>query len=491
MLQKIFLSMMVVAIALFTFCSPKSRELQPKRTVISGKVINMAENATVLLVNFCNPLSEEQRFAQDLAASNGTFHVAHDYVFAQNLSISYDRSFINLYVAPGDSVFLTIDGLKFQQHSSDAVTFSGDNAKINGQLFRWAKYAYQLPIPQFNTAAPPDEYLHSVGQCFGAMQDTIAAYAQRNEMNDFVKRWAFVDYKFVAANYMLDYEDKANKWSVFTDSIFDLYSEQNFQSMYFQYHLGACMNALVAGNEEIRDLLNSEKYKTALHALAEELSEKAPEGVVRDMMLYSFAHRVMEKMPELYDSIPELKSFFSQPVVREKIKSFAREKSANAKKPLPVTGKMLKGVSYLDAETQRVAPLPDVEVLPYLVERHKNKVLYIDVWASWCGPCLEEMKYAPTLHKYFAEKDATGKEVVFINLCLESSSESWLKTVNKNAIEGENYYLDANASKIFMGAYNIDGFPTYMLIDRSGQLRSPVARPSNAQSAIKQINTLL
>jgi hypothetical protein len=147
----------------------------------------MPENITVLQVNFCNPLSDEHRFAQDLTASGGTFHVTHDYVFAQNLTVRYDRSFINLYVAPGDSVFLTIDGSKLQQHHNDAIVFSGDNSEINEQLFRWTEYAYRLSIPEFNPAASPDEYLQSIRQCFDAMRDTIAAFAQRNTMNDFVK----------------------------------------------------------------------------------------------------------------------------------------------------------------------------------------------------------------------------------------------------------------------------------------------------------------
>ncbi|MDR1673184.1 MAG: hypothetical protein LBS09_06985, partial [Bacteroidales bacterium] len=75
MLQKISLYLVVIAITLFTSCSPKNSELQPKRTVISGKVINMPENSTVIQVNFCDPLSDEHRFAQDLTTSDGTFCV--------------------------------------------------------------------------------------------------------------------------------------------------------------------------------------------------------------------------------------------------------------------------------------------------------------------------------------------------------------------------------------------------------------------------------
>ncbi|MDR2126293.1 MAG: TlpA family protein disulfide reductase [Prevotellaceae bacterium] len=486
MIRKNFFNLIIIIIPLLSSCSHKSSELQPKRTVIAGKVENMPENATSVLVNFCDPLSERHRFAQDLTTSGGTFCVAHDYVFAQNLAIQYDNSFINLYVTPGDSVFVTIDGSIFQQYQRDAVTFSGDNAKINEQLFRWTVYAYELPIPEFNPAAPPGEYLSSIKQSFSAMQDTIAAYARRNEMNDFVKQWAFRDYKFIVANFLLDYADKESKWGVFTDSIFDIYNDKNFQTMYFDAHVYACTDALVSGSEKIQELLQQKEYNAALQAVIKELSERTPRGTVRDMMLYLFSKKIINEKPELYDSIPEWKAVFSQPVFNEKIKSLAQTKLAGAKKPVPLTGKTLKGVSYLDVETQQVTSLPEVEVLPYLVERYKNKVLYIDVWATWCGPCREQMKYAPTLHEYFSRK-----EVVFVNLCLQSTVANWVKTVSKDRIKGENYYLNENATKIFMGAHNINGFPTYMLIDKSGQLRAPVARPSNTSTAIEQIDKLL
>jgi thiol-disulfide isomerase/thioredoxin len=464
----------------------KSNELQSKRTVIAGKVKNMPENSTSILINFCDPLSDRHRFAQDLTASDGTFQVEHDYVFAQNISIQYGRSFINLYVSPGDSVFVTIDGSTFQERPNEAVVFSGDNAELNAQLFRWTVYAYKLPVPNFNPEASPDEYLAGVKHCLNAMQDTISAYAQRHAMNDFVKQWAFCDYKFVVANYMLDYADKKSKWRVFTDSVFDVYNERNFQTMYFQYHLNVCINALYNGNEAIQELLQEKKYNAALQSVTKELSAKAPEGAVRDLMLYFFAQGVINEEPALYDSIPNRNALFSQPVFNEKLASFAQSKWASAKKPVPQTGNTLKGVSFFHAATQQVTSLPEVEVLPYLVEKYKNKVLYIDVWATWCGPCREEMKAASTVHEYF-----TGKEVVFINLCLQSSTADWLKAIAKDNIKGENYYLDENATKIFMGTQNINGFPAYLLIDKSGRLRSPVARPSNAQSAIKQLEALL
>jgi thiol-disulfide isomerase/thioredoxin len=409
--------------------------------------------------------------------------VAHDYPFAQNLILQYDQASINVYIVPGDSVFITIDAAKLHQHPDDAIAFSGDNARVNEQLFRWTSYASTLPIPDFNPAATPDVYLASIKQCFSAMQDTIAAYARREKTSDFVRQWAFIDYKFRVANTLLAYADKASRWSVFTDPLFDVYNEQNFQSMFFQYHLIACVNALVAGNEELQASLAREEYGGALRAVINELSGKTPEGTVRDMLLYLFAHKLINKTPGLYDSTSW--DFFSRPLFNEKIASLAREKLAGESEALPLAG-TVKGFARLDVQDRRVTPLPGIDLIPYLLERHKNKVLYADVWATWCAPCIEEMKYMPALHDHFA-----GKGVVFIAICLNSTAEEWTKTVYKEAIPGEHYYLDEDASKAFLGANDISGFPTYMLIDKEGKSRGPVARPSNTRAVIKQIETRL
>jgi thiol-disulfide isomerase/thioredoxin len=144
----------------------------------------------------------------------------------------------------------------------------------------------------------------------------------------------------------------------------------------------------------------------------------------------------------------------------------------------------LNGIWYL--KDDEMEELPNMEILNFFSERYKGKVLYLDIWATWCGPCIEEFASTPALHEYFKDKDA-----VFVNLCLSSSIDSWKPTIMKNNVVGENYFLGDNASKLFMGDNNLRGFPTYMLIDKNGNIHNNIPRPSEKESAIQKIESCL
>ncbi|WP_029902978.1 TlpA disulfide reductase family protein [Prevotella sp. 10(H)] len=464
-------------------CSSKNNELKPKRTVIAGIVNNYSDKSSLIVVNFCDPLDNDRQSAQILSETNGSFHTEHEYTFAQNLTIRIANRFINLFVHPGDSVFVNIDADKIGPDLDNSVTFSGDNPELNREIFLWTNYSYQILSFNFDNDAPPQEFLTHLKQQFNIGKDSIDAYSDRNNSSDFLRQWAFTDYKYIAANYIMDYNaNEADKWDVFTDSIFDVFNESNFQTMYFQYHLSSCLRTVIEGEPEISRLLKEEDFPHAIPLIIKRLSEKAPEGVVRDVMLYNFLKEVVSKDSNLYDSVPEIRTAFSQRLFVDKLEKI---RQAEQIQELPETEKPLNELVYMinDNETDT---LRDVKLLNYLSEKYGNKVLYIDVWATWCGPCIEAMKFVPELHNYYKEKD-----VVFINLCVESSAENWPKTIKKHNIGGENYYLDTNASLLFRSENNLPGYPSYIIIDKDKKVHTSVSGPDEPESVRKKIDSLL
>ncbi len=107
----------------------------------------------------------------------------------------------------------------------------------------------------------------------------------------------------------------------------------------------------------------------------------------------------------------------------------------------------------------------------------KGKYVYIDVWATWCGPCRQEI---PHLQK--VEKDYHGKNIEFVSLSIDQKKdyEKWRKMVADKSLGGIQLFADKDWSSAFTQAYYVDSIPRFILIDPQGNIVSADApRPSD------------
>jgi thiol-disulfide isomerase/thioredoxin len=107
----------------------------------------------------------------------------------------------------------------------------------------------------------------------------------------------------------------------------------------------------------------------------------------------------------------------------------------------------------------------------------KGKYVYIDVWATWCGPCKAEI---PFLKK--VEKDYHGKNIEFVSMSIdtEDAYETWKKMVTDEELGGVQILADNAWESKFVTDYMIKGIPRFILIDPDGNIVTPNApRPSN------------
>jgi thiol-disulfide isomerase/thioredoxin len=116
--------------------------------------------------------------------------------------------------------------------------------------------------------------------------------------------------------------------------------------------------------------------------------------------------------------------------------------------------------------------LPDVANKLIKLSDFKGKYVYLDFWATWCTPCLQEMKLKQQL------KDKYGSDIVFISISLDKKVLSMKDYLSKNK-NLNSIFLFAGESSPIKETYNIKAIPSYFIIDREGDLvKSPAKKPS-------------
>ncbi|WP_276480537.1 TlpA family protein disulfide reductase [Paraflavitalea pollutisoli] len=122
-----------------------------------------------------------------------------------------------------------------------------------------------------------------------------------------------------------------------------------------------------------------------------------------------------------------------------------------------------------------------------LMKPFKGKVVYIDFWAPWCGPCMREMPASKKL-----QQALKGKDVVFLFIGLSCSKASWENTIQEKGFTGEHFYAGENEAKMLAEKFNISGIPRYVLVDKQGNVADGNAlRPSDKSKLLKKIDGLL
>ncbi|HEY8389054.1 MAG TPA: TlpA disulfide reductase family protein [Parasegetibacter sp.] len=109
----------------------------------------------------------------------------------------------------------------------------------------------------------------------------------------------------------------------------------------------------------------------------------------------------------------------------------------------------------------------------------KGKVIYIDIWATWCGPCMAEMPAYEKLKEQFKDRD----DVAFISLSIDSSPEIWKKNIESRNATGYQWYINRNK----LDAYNIVGIPRSILIDKDFKINEMNAALPSAKNLPAQI----
>lgn len=106
----------------------------------------------------------------------------------------------------------------------------------------------------------------------------------------------------------------------------------------------------------------------------------------------------------------------------------------------------------------------------------KGNYLFLDVWATWCGPCKKEIPFLQKL-----EEKMKGKKITFVSISVDSKRQDWEKMVKEEHLGG--VQLFAGQDKAFMKEFEIEFIPRFILIDKKGKMvKIFMSRPSEPET---------
>lgn len=163
-------------------------------------------------------------------------------------------------------------------------------------------------------------------------------------------------------------------------------------------------------------------------------------------------------IPALYE---EFKALHPQSALMPKLETAVRKNNAFNVAELP------EGVHILNTDS--------VRTLQEITDRYRGKVIFMDVWATWCGSCRASFAHVKPLQKYAAENDIV---LLYISIDTPQKAELWKKMAGHYALTGEHVLMnEAFKMEIYekFGHNGILSIPHYAIINKEGELQFPSA----------------
>jgi thiol-disulfide isomerase/thioredoxin len=130
------------------------------------------------------------------------------------------------------------------------------------------------------------------------------------------------------------------------------------------------------------------------------------------------------------------------------------------------------------------APSPTFEYDNYKggktkLEDFRGKFVYIDVWATWCGPCRQEIPFLKKVEEKYHDKN-----IVFLSMSIDKLKdiEKWKTMIKEKELGGVQVFADKDWNSKFVQEYKITGIPRFILVDPNGNIvKADAPRPSSGE----------
>ncbi|UKJ07646.1 TlpA disulfide reductase family protein [Solitalea lacus] len=147
-----------------------------------------------------------------------------------------------------------------------------------------------------------------------------------------------------------------------------------------------------------------------------------------------------------------------------------------------------KEMAAAKAQTEKIAngkaapdfAYPDLNGKKWGPKDFKGKYVIVDFWASWCGPCRQEIPHLKEVYKKYKDK---GLEILAVSV--DAQPEKWKKAMDEEKMAWPQ--INAQDSKPVMSSYLFSGIPYLVLLDKEGRIIEKNLRGESLDKKLKEI----
>jgi thiol-disulfide isomerase/thioredoxin len=194
---------------------------------------------------------------------------------------------------------------------------------------------------------------------------------------------------------------------------------------------------------------------------------------IQDFAIFSF---LKEYQPDSKSKLDTLTNLINRFAKTANNKALANYLSINLKKyQQSLEAQNTKSVQLISQVTGKTTTLDAI------LQKHKNKIIYIDFWASWCAPCVAEMPYSYNLTNKLKK---TNPDIVFIYLSEDEDMAAWKNKASELQLQPNNSFLilKNKAANELYNKYSINSIPHYLIIGKDGKvINTDAPRPDDTK----------
>ncbi|MFK5891214.1 MAG: TlpA disulfide reductase family protein [Flavobacteriaceae bacterium] len=444
---------------------------QPKKTVDYAVVSGEIENPTFktfklwhLENNFSEPVSllEDNTFIDTIKSSNASFY-----------SLGFEKNSYNIYLEPSFNLKIKYDASK----KDSAISFTGVGAtentflrrlaKFNQQFKKYKDYHYLGALNESDLLTKMDsvkkaktDFLNNskgISENFKKFEQKNILYSWANQLNYYesYRRYVTKDKKFKVSESFYNYKKELSV----EDN--DLISIPSYAA-YFRSYV-ADLTEIALKKDSLQDW--SQVY---IKLIADSIKSQT----LKNNLLYNdakFAITYADDFEAYYKTFIDASTNKNNNAKITKIYQALKKVAKGNPSPQFVAYENYKGGT---------TSLKDL----------KGKFVYVDVWATWCGPCKKEIPFLKKIEKAYH-----GKNIAFVSISVDTKKahSAWQKMIKEKNMGGIQLFADNNWKSKFVTDYMIKGIPRFILIDPKGNIVSANApRPSNPKlkTLLKEYN---